>query len=274
MVENRSIRGKPMTACADGAPQLPTITVVTACWNSAETIAWALESVSSQSYGMKEHLIIDGQSKDRTLEVVSEMSGAHVRVLSERDRGVYDAMNKGLREARGDVIGFLNADDLYADERVLADVAARFADPKIDAVFGDLDYVTGDLKRVVRRWKSRPFVPGDFGRGWLPPHPTLFIRQSVYRRLGGFDLSYGTAADFDLMNRFFTRGRIRSVHIPRTLVRMRVGGVSNRSLRAVMLAQYQNVRSLIATFGVMPPAYPFLKFVDRFRQYRRATSSR
>jgi len=252
--------------------KLPHITVVTACWNSADTIAWALDSVASQSYQSKEHLIIDGQSKDHTVELVESHRGPHVRMISERDRGVYDAMNKGLFHARGDIIGFLNADDLYSDQQVLSDIAEKFSDPRIDAVFGDLDYVTTDLKRVVRCWRSRPFSPGDFGRGWLPPHPTLFIRRSVYQRLGGFDLSYGTAADFDLMNRFFTRGRLRSVHIPRTLVRMRVGGLSNRSLRAVLLAQYQNVRSLIATFGIMPPAYFFLKFVDRYRQYRRAAS--
>lgn len=266
--------GGSSTGSSSKAAPLPLITIVTACWNSAGTIAWALESVDAQTYPMKEHLIIDGQSTDRTLEVVAAHDGTHRRVLSERDRGVYDAMNKGLREARGEVIGFLNADDLYADRQVLSDVASRFADPTVDAVFGNLDYVTEDLRQVVRSWKSRPFIPGDFGRGWLPPHPTLFIRRSVYQRLGGFDLSYGTAADFHLMNCFFTRGRIRSVHIPRTLVRMRVGGVSNRSLRAVARAQYQNIRSLIATFGVMPPAYPFLKFVDRFRQYRRAAGLR
>ncbi len=246
------------------------ITVVTACWNSAETIAWALDSVAGQMYGPKEHLIIDGLSTDRTMDVISAKSGTHIRVLSERDRGVYDAMNRGIREARGDVIGFLNADDLYSDRQVLSDVALKFSDPKVDAVFGDLDYVTGDLKRVVRCWKSRPFILGDIGRGWLPPHPTLFIRRPVYQRLGGFDLSYGTAADFDLMNRFFTRGRICSVHIPRTLVHMRIGGMSNHSWRAVARAQFQNARSLISTFGMVPPAYPFLKLADRLRQFRRA----
>jgi glycosyltransferase involved in cell wall biosynthesis len=250
------------------------ISVITVCFNAERTIADALTSVGRQRFDRREHLIIDGGSRDRTVAIAKANSTGVVRVISEPDHGIYDAMNKGIKLANNEVIGFLNADDMYYDDMVLSDVARKFCDPRIDAVFGNLDYISQDGTQLLRCWRSRPYKPGAFGRGWLPPHPTLFIRRSVYLKLGGFDLSYGTAADFDLMNRFFTRGRIRSLHIPRTLVRMRFGGVSNRTWRAILMAQYQNARSLVSTLGFMPAAYPVLKCIDRFRQYRRAAVAR
>ena len=250
------------------------ITVVTVCQNAEATIADAVRSVTRQEWPHREHLLIDGLSQDSTVAVAREHGDGSLRIRSERDHGVYDAMNKGISQARGGIIGFLNADDWYCDARVLADVAKVFSDERIDAVFGNLDYVTTDGSRIVRRWRSRPYVRGAFGRGWLPPHPTFFARRRCFDRLGVFDLSYRTAADFDLMNRFFTRGHIRSVHIPRTLVCMRTGGISNASWQAVVGAQVENLRSLISTFGMVPPAYPVLKLADRLRQIYRARAHR
>jgi glycosyltransferase involved in cell wall biosynthesis len=246
------------------------LSLVTACFNAETTIADTVRSVGRQVGVEVEHLIMDGASHDATVAVARSCAHPGVRIFSEPDAGVYDAMNRGIALATGEVIGFLNADDYLVDERVLATVARPFQDPRVDAVFGDLEYITPDDARVVRYWRSSPYRPGAFARGWLPPHPTFFTRRSVYQCLGDFDLSYGTAADFDLMNRFFTRGRIRSVYLPKTLVRMRIGGVSNRSWKAIAYAQVQNARSLIATIGMVPPTYPFLKLADRLRQYRRA----
>lgn len=246
------------------------VSLITVTFNSVTTIRDTLAAVAAQTVRPFEHIVVDGGSTDGTAEVLSKWNEHRITWSSGPDRGMYDAMNKGIGLSTGEIIGFLNADDVYADRQVLADIAERMKDPLVDAVFGDLDYVTKDGLTVVRHWQSHAYRPGDFFRGWLPPHPTLFVRRSVYQRLGGFDLSYGTAADFDLMNRFFTRGRVRSVYIPRTLVRMRIGGMSNHSWRSVVRAQIQNARSLISTFGMVPPAYPFLKLADRLRQFRRA----
>jgi len=248
----------------------PSISVITVCFNAERTIADTIASVGRQRFAQWEHLIIDGGSRDGTVATAQLASAGLARIISEPDRGIYDAMNKGIRLAEKEVVGFLNADDMYHDDLVLADVARRFLDPRIDAVFGNLDYVSQDGIRVIRCWRSRPYTQGAFGRGWMPPHPTFFIRRSVFSRLGNFDLSYRIAADFDLMNRFFTRGRIRSVHIPRTLVRMRVGGVSNASRQVIMRNQVENIRSLTGTFGMVPPAYPIFKLADRLRQIYRA----
>jgi glycosyltransferase involved in cell wall biosynthesis len=250
------------------------ITVVTVCRNAEATIEDAVCSVRSQAWAHREHLIIDGMSQDDTVAIARAYGDGSLRVISEHDRGIYDAMNKGIKQAKGEIIGFLNADDWYCDARVLGDIANAFRDERVDAVFGNLDYVSSDGSRVMRRWRSRPYTDGAFGRGWLPPHPTFFVRSRCFSRLGHFDLSYRTAADFDLMNRFFTRGHIRSVHLPRTLVCMRAGGVSNASWQAVIRAQLENMRSLIGTFGVVPPAYPILKLADRLRQIYRARSRR
>lgn len=166
------------------------------------------------------------------------------RFISEPDGGIYDAMNKGLGLASGEVIGFLNADDMFADGLVLSRVAAAFEDPTIEACFGDLLYVTEDNQSVVRYWKSRPFVPGSFARGWAPAHPTFYIRRSALERFGGFDFSYRLAADTELMMRYLEKGRVRSAYIPEVQVRMRVGGATNRSFRNIFRQNQEIFRAL------------------------------
>ncbi|QIM53977.1 glycosyltransferase family 2 protein [Hydrogenophaga crocea] len=206
------------------------ITVITVAYNSAATIGDTLDSVARQSYSDKEHLVIDGASKDDTVAVARAHSTPDTVIVSEPDKGIYDAMNKGFRLARGEVIGFLNADDLFADNEVLARVSTAFEDPSVEACFGDLVYVTGNNDRVVRYWKSRPYRKGSFARGWCPAHPTFYIRRSALERLGPFDLTYRLAADTEFMIRYLERSGVRSVYIPQVQVRMRVGGATNRSL--------------------------------------------
>lgn len=205
------------------------ITVITVAYNSAATIADTLQSVASQSHPDVEHWVIDGKSRDDTLRVVHANMHPGLLVSSEPDKGIYDAMNKGLARATGDIVGFLNADDLFADPHALARIASAFEDPGIDACFGDLVYVTSDNRKVVRYWKSKPFVRGSFARGWCPAHPTFYARRTVMERLGPFDLSYRLAADTEFMMRYLERGDVRSVHIPHVQVRMRVGGATNQS---------------------------------------------
>lgn len=205
------------------------ISVITVAYNSAATIADTLRSVASQTHPDIEHWVVDGKSTDDTLQVVQAHQHPALRVSSEPDKGIYDAMNKGLAWASGDVVGFLNADDLYADPDVLNRVADVFKDPSVDACFGDLVYVTGDNSKVVRYWKSRPFTPGSFARGWCPAHPTFYVRRAVIDKLGPFDLSYRLAADTEFMMRYLERGHVRSIYVPHVQVRMRVGGATNQS---------------------------------------------
>jgi len=212
----------------------PLVTVITVCFNSEESIKDTLQSIALQTYKNVEHLVVDGASTDRTLEIVRAWEGHPVRLVSEPDEGIYDAMNKGLALASGEVVGFLNSDDFYADSLVLEKISKVFQDESVQASYADLVYVSPDNGRVVRYWKSKSFVSGDFSRGWCPAHPTFYVRKSVIERLGLFDQSYKLAADVEFMMRYLERGQIRAAYIPHVLVRMRVGGVTNKNWKNIV----------------------------------------
>ncbi len=221
------------------------ISVVTATWNSAATIADTLVSVNAQTHPDVEQIIVDGGSTDATLAIVKAQGERVTVVVSERDKGIYDAMNKGLKLASGDVVGLLNSDDFLASPDVLETVAEAFADPAVDAVYGDLCYVRQNMpSQIVRYWRSGPFRSGSFARGWAPPHPTLYVRRELYDRFGSFDLAYSLAADFELMVRFLEVHRVRVRYLPQVLVRMRMGGASNKSLRNIVRANREIWRAL------------------------------
>lgn len=205
------------------------ITIITACYNSAATIGDTINSVSRQTFQEFEHLIIDGKSTDLTIDVVDDHRHPNLMVFSEPDNGIYDAMNKGLRHASGEVIGFLNSDDYYADASVLDKIHLVFQDKSVMACYGDLVYVSHDKTSVSRYWRSKSFSRGDFSRGWCPPHPTFYVRKSALERLGVFDLSFKMASDIEFMMRYLESGSIKSAYIPNVLVCMRIGGVSNKS---------------------------------------------
>lgn len=207
--------------------------IITVSYNSASTIADTLRSVAEQSHRDIEHIVIDGSSRDATLQIV-RAHGAHVaRVMSEPDKGIYDAMNKGLALATGEYVGFLNADDLFATPQAVAQLA-RAAESGADAVFGDLVYVAArEVNRVVRRWHSGEFQPSRLRFGWMPPHPTFYVKRSLLPALGGFDTSLRIAADYDFMLRFLMRSGARACYAPHVLVRMRLGGASNESFHAL-----------------------------------------
>jgi len=247
------------------------ISVITVCYNSAETIGHTLRSVREQTYGDIEHIVVDGGSRDNTLEVVAA-EGQHVaKLVSEKDKGIYDAMNKGIALASGEVVGFINADDFYASTSVLTDVAAAFGKSGADSCYGDLCYVSqSDPMRVVRYWRSKDFVPGSFEAGWCPPHPTFFVRRSVYERLGGFDLSFKIAADFELMARYLEAARITSCYIPEVLVKMRLGGTTNRSLSNIF-KQNAEIRRALSKIGRRSSLVSFVlnKLVTRAIQFVR-----
>lgn len=211
------------------------ITVITVAFNSEKTIVDTLDSVGMQTHTEIEHLIIDGSSKDGTLEIVRGHSNPHIRLISEPDDGIYDAMNKGLSHAKGEIVGFLNSDDFFADATVLEKIANVFQDSEVDACYADLVYVSINNSRVLRYWKSKPFKKGDFAKGWCPAHPTFYVRKSLVESLGYFDKSYMLAADMEFMMRYLESGQVRSTYIPYVFVRMRIGGVSNRSWKNIVL---------------------------------------
>ena len=243
--------------------------IVTVCFNSAEHIADALESVDSQTGVDLEHWIIDGGSQDGTQTVVAKHERPWRHLISEPDGGIYHAMNKGIRLAKGDVIGFINSDDFYASAEVLALVEEVFADEQIDACYGDLCYVEQrNVASVVRYWRSSTFKPGLFSRGWVPPHPTLFLRRRVLERYGIFDQQYRIAADFELMARLIEVHRVKTVYIPKVLVKMRLGGTTNRSWSNI-LKQNLEIWHALGVHRLRPSLISFLlsKLSLRARQF-------
>lgn len=207
-----------------------TISIITPSFNNAATILQTVESVATQTVVPLEHLIMDGQSTDGTGQVLQNTAAIYI---SAPDEGMYDAMNKGIQRARGEVIGILNADDFYASDTVLEKVLQLFETTGCDAVYGDLVYVHKDnTAKVQRYWIAGAYTPGAFLQGWMPPHPTFFVRRKVYEQYGLFNLNLGTAADYELMLRFIHKYGIRLAYLPQTLVYMRAGGASNQTLIA------------------------------------------
>lgn len=215
------------------------ISIVTVCFNSAAHIGDALASVDGQRAAEIEHVIVDGASRDGTLAIINRHAAPWRRVISEPDRGIYDAMNKGLMRMSGEVVGFLNADDMLASNDAIATIREAFeSDPALDIVYADLEYVTANLPmdtaRTVRYWRSGEFEPARLSQGWMPPHPTFYVRRHLLREVGTFDTGFRIAADYDFMVRCLTRANVRVRYLPRILVRMRVGGVSNASVRTIL----------------------------------------
>lgn len=221
------------------------ISIVTAVYNSCETVAAALDSALAQSDVNIELVVIDGGSTDGTLEVLRSYADRLDVLVSEPDCGIYDALNKGIRRVSGDVVGFLHSDDLFADAGVLSRIAAAFAEPAVEVVYGDLHYVRKDNpEQVVRYWRAGEFAGRRLGWGWMPPHPTLYVRRSVYEQIGLFDTSFRIAADYDFILRMLGRGGVGVHYIPEVLVKMRVGGASNRSLRNIVRKSREDLRAL------------------------------
>ena len=212
------------------------ISIITVCFNSAACISEALRSIDMQEWQDIEHVVVDGGSDDATLAVLATHTRPYRSVVSERDSGIYDAMNKGVRRATGDVVGFLNADDMLADPAAIARIARAFVeDPLLEACYGDLEYISADEpSRTVRYWRSGKFESPMLRQGWMPPHPTFYVRRSLLARVGEFDTELRIAADYDLMLRCLIQPELRITYLPEALVRMRLGGASNATLRAML----------------------------------------
>lgn len=231
------------------------VSIITVVYNNVATICSAIESILSQTYLNKELIIIDGGSTDGTLEKVVAYGNQINVVISEPDNGIYDAMNKGLSLATGDVVAILNSDDLFSTSFVLENVIHKFKHTKAEGVFGDLDYVHAhDVSKVFRRWISGNYKPGSFLKGWMPPHPTFFVKKTVYDKHGFFDTSFKIAGDYELMLRFIHLNNIELAYLPEVLVKMRTGGVSNSGVKNRVLGNLEDRRAWKVN-GIKPHFY-------------------
>lgn len=219
------------------------ISVITISFNSASTIRDTIESVLSQDYPDVEYIVVDGKSKDETVEILKSY-GEKIKWISEPDKGIYDAMSKGVKLATGDVVGIINSDDYYPDAQTLSRVAKAFENSDIEAVYGDLQYVDfSDSNKVVRNWKSGEYNKENFLKGWMPPHPTFFLKKSIYDKFGYYDATFKSAGDYELMLRMLYRHNIKAAYIANVQMKMRVGGVSNVSLKNRIRANKEDRRA-------------------------------
>lgn len=224
------------------------ISVITATWNSVSTLQECINSIDAQSYKNYEHIVVDGVSSDGTIELLNLNTKPFRSVMIESDTGIYDALNKGIQRATGDIIGFLHSDDVFFDEKVLEDVAKAFRNPLVCGVYGDLYYVEkNDLSKVIRRWISSSFKKYYLKIGWMPPHPTLYVRKEWYQSIGGLDASYKISADYLSTLKLFSKNNFISVYIPRALIKMRLGGISNNSLMNIVLKMREDYRAIKST---------------------------
>jgi glycosyltransferase involved in cell wall biosynthesis len=204
------------------------ISIITVTYNSAATVKDTLESVKKQDYNNIEHILIDGASNDETVNIIKTYS--HVKWISENDKGLYDAINKGIKMATGDVIGILNSDDFFPDSKILSTIVNAFKNNNIDAVFGDIAFVRpSNLNKIIRLYSSRRFSPKKFAYGYMPAHPSFYVKKSCYDQYGLYLLNYKIAADYELLMRFIYKNNISYKYIDRILVYMRTGGVSNKN---------------------------------------------
>ena len=220
--------------------QNPKISIITVVFNGADVLEDTIQSILSQTYQNIEYIVIDGGSTDGTVEIIKKHQDKIHYWISEPDGGIYDAMNKGVDKATGEIVGLLNSDDFYANNQVIEKVATTFTQQNIDSTYGDLDIVNPDnVNKVIRRWRSKPYTPDLFKKGWHPAHPTFFVKKFVYEKYGVFDTEYKIAADYDLMLRFLERHHISTKYVPEVWIKMRQGGMSNKSIWSILCANYE-----------------------------------
>ena len=243
------------------------ISIITATYNREKTVADSLSSLRQQSHGDYEHLIQDGGSTDGTLDIVRSLADERTIITNEPDEGIYDALNRGIKRASGEVIGIMHSDDFFASNSVLEKVAAVLEDRSLDGAYGDLQYISAsEPTNVIRHWKAGRYTPERLNWGWMPPHPTLYLRREVFERWGYYDTSYQIAADYDAMLRWLVRGKIKLAYIPEVLVKMRVGGESNRSLERIIRKSREDYRA-IRSNGVGGVGTLFMKNTRKLGQF-------
>ncbi len=249
--------------------KLMKVSIITVVYNNAKTIRSAINSVLSQSYNEIEYIIVDGASTDGTLEIINEYRDKISVIVSEKDNGIYDAMNKGILQATGDIIGILNSDDLYDNNKIIEIIADEFIkDKKLEIVYGDLVYVAkNDITKIVRKWTSCDYDLTFFDRGEVPPHPSLFLKNNVYKIVGLFNIEYKLASDYEFMLRVFKKNTFKLKYINKILVKMRLGGATNKNYKNIYLGNIEILRAWKLNGLKIPILFIPRRIIKRLSQF-------
>ncbi|MEO7214141.1 glycosyltransferase family 2 protein [Mucilaginibacter sp.] len=242
------------------------ISIITVCYNAESTIERCIQSVITQYYSNIEYIIIDGGSSDATPGIIDKYKDQIQRVVSEPDKGIYDAMNKGIALATGDVVGMLNADDFFAYETVLSDIALAFTQNNTDIIYADLNYLRPN-GNILRKWRSGAYTPGMFNLGWMPPHPTFYCKLTLYREYGDYSLDFGTAADYELMLRFIHLRKASVFYLERVVINMFIGGVSNNNYRGRTKVLFLDMKAMYKNGVRFPPIALLYKLLSKLKQF-------
>ena len=243
------------------------VSIITTVRNSEKTIVDALQSVNTQTYKNIEHILIDSVSTDKTLDLVNIYINKSSLVISEMDRGVYDGINKGILRSKGDIIGVLHSDDFYAYNEVIEDVVKEFNSKDINLLFADLEYVGRENhNKIFRRWNSGPYSSEKLALGWMPPHPTIFFKKSLVDDLGFFDLKFSISSDYDFILRYLLDPRVKVGYLPRVIIKMRVGGISNNSIANILKKSIEDYK-ILKRHNIGGLLTLFLKNIRKFTQF-------
>ena len=246
------------------------LTLITATYNSAQELETCMASVALQDYNNIEHILVDGGSTDTTVALIKKykQTRENIKWVSEPDQGIYDALNKGLAMATGDVIGFIHSDDILADGKIISKIMEQFKKNAVDGVYGDLRYVQkANVNKTVRVWKSCDFRPGLLSQGWMPAHPTFFLKKAVYEKHGNFDVSYRIAADYDFMLRVLQDGNLSFLYLPQVITKMRVGGASNRSVKNIIQKSKEDYKAMKSNGLPLPLWVLLAKNISKIPQF-------
>lgn len=237
------------------------ISIITVTYNSSQTLEESISSVVNQTYKNIEFIIVDGRSTDSTLQIIEKYKDRISKFVSEKDNGIYDALNKGISMATGDIVGILHSDDFYTDNTVIENVVNTFSQTKCEGLYADLYYVDKtNTNKIIRKWKSGTYNQNSFLFGWMPPHPTFFVKKEVYNKFGSFNLDFKTSADYELMLRLIYKNKIKLSYLPKYIVKMRMGGQSNVTAKNRLIANMEdrkawevnNVRPYFFTLYLKP----------------------
>lgn len=243
------------------------LSIISVVYNNAQYIEGCINSVVSQTYLNREHIVVDGGSTDGTVGLIEKHRDKISKFISEPDDGLYSAMNKGISIATGDVIGFLHSDDYYSDSTVIEKVANALINSNVDSIYGDLDYINESGTKIIRHWKSGKYREGMVKWGWMPPHPTFFVKREIYERYGGFNTNLKVAADYDLILRLLGKYGISTHYIPEVLIKMRIGGNSNKSIKDIIKKSTEDYMAMKENGLPLPTAALLYKNFSKLRQF-------
>jgi glycosyltransferase involved in cell wall biosynthesis len=250
------------------------ISIITVVFNNRQNIEDCIKSVLSQNYRPFEYIIVDGGSNDGTLQKIQQYKEPFIKVISEPDHGMYDALNKGINSASGNIIGILHSDDVFENEKTLSSIVEVFDRTASDGVYGDLMYVDKvNVNKIFRYWKSNPFTINLLKKGWMPPHPTLFLKKQIFESMGGYDTKYKIAADYDFVLRIFSQTNLKFEYLPVVITRMRTGGASNRNIPNILRKSYEDYKAIRKNKagGIFTL---FLKNFNKIEQFFRTSKSK